>query len=117
MPAADHIVDEVASWPGVTVHPHRFGGREMRLGRRELGHLHGDAVADLPFTRRERDELLASGRAQRHHWLPDSGWVTHRLDGDGDVAAVLDLFRLAYARAADARRRHDARRPASGDPT
>ncbi len=53
--------------------------------------------------------------AQRHHWLPDSGWVTHRLDGEGDIAAALDLFRLAYARAADARRRHDARLPASGD--
>jgi hypothetical protein len=99
------IVDEVASWPGVSVHPHRFGGREMRLGRRELGHLHGDTLADLPFTVRERDDLLSQGRAQRHHWLPDSGWVTHPLDGPDDVEAVLDLFRRSYQRAVRAESR------------
>jgi hypothetical protein len=40
---------EVAAWPGVTVAPHRFGGVELRYGRKELGHLHGDHLADLPF--------------------------------------------------------------------
>ncbi len=116
-PGGDRIVDEVASWPGVTVCAHRFGGRELRLGRRELGHVHGDAVADLPFTRVERDELLAAGRAERHHWLPQSGWVTRRLDGPGDVEAALELFRLSYARATAAQQRRAAsatRRPASG---
>ena len=34
------IEQEVGSWEGVSVHPHRFGGVEFRLGRRELGHLH-----------------------------------------------------------------------------
>src|SRR4029077_9807160 len=38
---ADEIARHVASWPGVTVAPHRFGGVEFRVGRRELGHLHG----------------------------------------------------------------------------
>jgi hypothetical protein len=31
----------------VTVAPHRFGGVEFRVGRRELGHLHGNRLADL----------------------------------------------------------------------
>ena len=30
---------EVGSWRGVTIHAHRFGGIEFRLGRRELGKL------------------------------------------------------------------------------
>lgn len=46
---ADHIAREISSWPGVTSAPHRFGGIEFRVGRRELGHLHGDHLADLPF--------------------------------------------------------------------
>lgn len=46
---ADRIRAEVGSWDGVEVRPHRFGGIEFRLGRRELGHLHGDRIADLPF--------------------------------------------------------------------
>jgi hypothetical protein len=46
---ANAIERERRSWPGVTVAPHRFGGIAFRIGRRELGHLHGDRLADLPF--------------------------------------------------------------------
>ena len=87
----------------VTESPHRFGGIEFRLGRRELGHLHGDRMADLPFPRRIRDELVAAGRAQPHHVLPDSGWVTRSVRGPEDVAAIVELFRLSYERAVAAR--------------
>jgi hypothetical protein len=87
----------------VTESPHRFGGIEFRLGRRELGHLHGDRMADLPFPRRVRDELIAAGRAMPHHVLPDSGWVTRRVERPEDVAAIVALFALSYERAVAAR--------------
>jgi len=45
----DAIISAVSAWPGVTAGPHRFGGTELRLGRRELGHVHGSRLADLPF--------------------------------------------------------------------
>ena len=99
MDASDRIEQEVAVWDGVTVAPHRFGGVEFRLGRRELGHLHGDALADLPFPRRIADMLVETGRAERHHVLPDSGWVTKRIRTDEDVDETIELFRLAYERA------------------
>ncbi len=89
----------------VTESTHRFGGIEFRLGRRELGHLHGEHMADLPFARPIRDELIAEGRAQPHHVLPDSGWVTRRVRGPEDVEAVVELFRLSYERAVAARSR------------
>lgn len=100
------IVAEVASWEGVTSAPHRFGGTELRYGRRELGHLHGDRLADLPFPRRVRDELVAAGRARPHHVLPESGWVSRWMDDDADAGEVVALFRLSYerARAAASRR-------------
>lgn len=93
------IEREVGSWEGVTVQPHRFGGIEFRLGRRELGHLHGERWADLRFHRGIRDMLVDTGRAQPHHVLPDTGWVSKRIAGDEDVAEVIELFRLAYERA------------------
>ena len=93
------IEREVAGWEGVTVHPHRFGGVEFRLGRRELGHLHGDRLADLPFKRTIRDMLVETGRARAHHVLPDSGWISKRIRTDEDVAEVIELFRLSYERA------------------
>ena len=64
---------ELLSWPGVTVAPHRYGGIEFRLGKRELGHLHGDYLADLPFPIRLREGLVAQGRAMPHHILPGCG--------------------------------------------
>ena len=45
------IERELLNWPGVIAGQHRFGGREFRVGKLELGHLHGSAVADLPFPR------------------------------------------------------------------
>ena len=100
-------VRAVLTDPEVTEAPHRFGGLEFRLGRRELGHLHGERLADLPFPRRVRDELVAAGRAEPHHVLPDSGWVSRRVRGPEDVAAVAELFRLSYERATAARSRHE----------
>ena len=97
------IVREVSSWPDVTVSPHRFGGVEFRVGRRELGHLHGSRWADLPFPVRVRDQLIAAGRAERHHVLPESGWVTVRIHGAEDVANVVDLFRMSYERSWETR--------------
>ncbi len=103
---AARIESEVGSWDGVSVLPHRFGGREFRLGRRELGHLHGDTLADLPFTRRIRDMLVETGRAEIHHHLPDSGWVSRPIRNAEDEHDVVELFRLSYERARVAEARH-----------
>jgi Family of unknown function (DUF5519) len=92
------IVHEVSAWPGVTIEPHRFGGVELRVGRRELGHIHGNRLADLPFPVRIREQLVAEGRAQPHHVLPASGWVSFYINGAEDVARVVALFRLNYER-------------------
>ena len=105
--ASERISEEVLAWPGVTAAPHRFGGVEFRLGRRELGHLHGDRLVDLPFPRRVRDELVAAGRARPHHVLPESGWVSFRIESDDDAEAAIALFRLSYERATKARREHE----------
>ena len=95
--AHDQVVREVSSWEGVSVHAHRFGGAEFRVGRRELGHLHA-RFADLPFTRSIRDELVAAGRARPHHILPDSGWVTVPMRDAAEARGVIELFRMNYER-------------------
>jgi hypothetical protein len=99
MGITDQICQEILSWPGVTEEPHRFGGIEFRLGKRELGHLHGDYLADLPFPVRVREELVAAGKAMPHHILPASGWVSYPIRDATAVPGALALFRLAYDRA------------------
>ena len=61
--SAQPIADQVTSWPGVSAHDHRFGGIEFRVGDRQLGHLHGDRIADIPLKRSLRDELVAPRRS------------------------------------------------------
>lgn len=92
------IERELLSWPDVTVGQHRFGGREFRVGKREIGHLHGSAVADLPFARATRDELISSGKVSPHHHVPDSGWVSFYFHGEEDIPFALALFRRNYER-------------------
>jgi hypothetical protein len=98
------IADEVTSWEGVTSRPHRFGGVEFRLGKRELGHLHADRLADLPYPRRIAGMLIETGRAEPHRYA-QGGWVSKPIRGVEDVAEVIELFRLSYERAQVAARR------------
>jgi Family of unknown function (DUF5519) len=98
MSPSQEIAAEVGGWPGVKSRAHRFGGIEFRLGRRELGHLHGDRSADLPFPRRVSEELITAGRARPHRWVPNSGWITVDIN-PRQIAEVIDLFRLSYERA------------------
>ncbi len=109
MSIRDTIREEVLAWPGVTERPHRFGGIEFLLGGRELGHLHGNRMADLPFTRAIRDQLVAAGRARRHHVLPESGWVTYDIRSEVDVPGAIALFRLSYERAVAAQEEYSRR--------
>lgn len=95
---AEAIESELLSWPDVTVGEHRFGGREFRVGQREFGHLHGGSVADLPFTRAIRDELISKGQVFPHHHLPKSGWVSFYIRGEKDIPAAVALFRRNYER-------------------
>ncbi len=90
------IENRVTGWENVTVLPHRFGGIEFRLGKREIGHLHGDSLLDIPFPMKLRDHLIAEGRVEAHHVLPESGWVSFRLRSSADTEAAIRLLRLSY---------------------
>jgi hypothetical protein len=103
--AREEIRRAVLSWEGVTAHPHRFGGTEYRLGSREIGHIHGDYLVDIPFPTKVRNELVAAGRAQPHHVLPESGWVSFYLWEAGDVERAVELLRLSFELAANQKSR------------
>jgi len=94
--AGERIKKTVSSWDGVEAHPHRFGGTEFRIGKREIGHIHGDYLVDIPFPTKVRDEIVAAGEASPHHILPESGWVSFCLKEAGDVQKAIDLLDRSY---------------------
>jgi RNA polymerase sigma factor (sigma-70 family) len=93
----ERIISEALSWPGVGRETGDFGSVVLRLGPRELGHLHGDAVADVPI---ERD---------------DPGWVAVPLETEEDVQRALALLRANYQREQAKRRCGTRSEPARSD--
>ena len=91
---------ELLAHPDVTEAPHRFGGIVFRVGGQEIGHLHGERVADLPFPPHVRDELVASGRASADLHGSDSAFVSRGVERPEDVAEIVELFRMSYEHAA-----------------
>lgn len=98
MRSVEDLIHQVSSWAGVSVHPHRFGGHEFQVGDAEIGHVHTSGVVDVPFPRAIRDALLEEHRAEEHHWVPNSGWVTFRVRQEQDLGHALWLLRLSYVR-------------------
>jgi len=89
---------EASRWPDVSVHPHRFGGREFLRGSAEVGHVHGSGVVDIPFPGSVRDALWAEGLAEEHRWVPNSGGITFQMRGEADLGHALWLMRLSNLR-------------------
>ncbi|HXQ38775.1 MAG TPA: luciferase family protein, partial [Anaerolineales bacterium] len=42
------------------------------------------------------DEIVAAGRAQPHHILPETGWVSFYLRGEADVEKAIALLHESY---------------------
>ncbi|MFZ0041586.1 MAG: luciferase family protein [Solirubrobacteraceae bacterium] len=96
---SQQITTEVTSWPGVTAGPGRRGEWSFRLGRREIGHLHGDRSAHFSFPKGVWSELHGQGRITYHPVFPDrQGPAARRIDGPEDVREVIALLRLNYER-------------------
>jgi hypothetical protein len=94
--AKKRITEAVSSWGGITLAPHRFGGTAFMLGKRELGHIHGDRLIDIPFPKPVRDELVSTGQAEPHHILPDSGWISFFLRTEVDIDEAIKLMRRSF---------------------
>ena len=105
----DAIKREIMSWPGVTSQPQSFGGIDFRVGGKELGHLHGENMVDLPlrpnlFINRKNNLIEAPKQSQEkterslppHDVYPESNWINYWIGGEDDVPQVIELFKLKY---------------------
>lgn len=98
--AGQTIIDEVLSWPGTQAETGSRGELSLRLGKRELGHLHGDHALHLGFPRAVWHELHGQGRIDYHPVFPDRpGYAARRLETEEDTHDAIALLRLNYDRA------------------
>jgi hypothetical protein len=95
---SEAIKKELLSWSGVTIHEHNFVSMIFYVDGIEMGHIHGDSIADLQFPVRVSRKLVRNGHVMPHHIIPKSGWVSYEIQNANDVKAVIDLFRFQYNR-------------------
>ncbi|WP_137290374.1 luciferase domain-containing protein [Natronorubrum halophilum] len=92
----ERIVEAVASWPDITTGDGRFGSTSFQLAGREIGHLH-PRLADIDYPKPLRDQLLADGKTEEHHAVPEHPTATtFHIESVDDVDQTVWLFRLSY---------------------
>ena len=97
--ASERITEEVISWPGVTARPGRRGEFAFSVGKREIGHLHGDHSAHFGFPKEIWAALFEQGRIDYHPVFPGRpGFGSHRIETEADIDDVIALMRLNYER-------------------
>jgi Luciferase len=98
--ATERVTEEVTSWPGVEAGHGSRGEFAFRVGRREIGHLHGDRTAHFSFPKDVWTGLFAEGRIGYHPAFPGrQGPAARPIADDSDVRDVIALMRLNYDRA------------------
>jgi hypothetical protein len=96
----DRITDEVTSWPGVEAGTGRRGEWGFTVGKRQIGHLHGNHAAHFSFPKDVWRELKQEGRIDYHPVFPDKeGPAARQIENEDDVRDVIALLRLNYDRA------------------
>jgi Family of unknown function (DUF5519) len=97
--ASEQITEQVTSWPGVQAGPGRRGEFAFTVGRRQIGHLHGDHAAHFSFPKQVWAELFEQGRVVHHPVFPGrQGPAARRIEDEADVRDVIELLRLNYDR-------------------
>ena len=96
---SEQITEEVASWPGVDAGAGRRGEFAFKVGRREIGHLHGDHAAHFSFPKQVWADLFKQGRVVHHPVFPDKpGPAARTIEDQADVRDVIQLLRMNYDR-------------------
>lgn len=93
----DPVLQEVGGWEGVSLVEGTRGERSARLGRVEIGHMHGSRVAHFGFPKELWRELIFEGIVHPHP-MQMEGWAERRIRNEEDRREVIDLFRLNYER-------------------
>ncbi|MBL7873340.1 MAG: DUF5519 family protein [Cyclobacteriaceae bacterium] len=92
----DEIENEVLSWEHVALQMHKFGGTQFNFNGKELGHIHGNGLLDILFSRKTKSELMLKYCVNEHHVFKDSGWISFQVKTEVDKKIAIQLLRYSY---------------------
>ena len=92
----DEIEKQVLTWEGTSVSVHKFGGLQFDLGKKEIGHIHGNGMLDMLLNVEMRKQLEKEGRAKEHHTFKGTGWISFLIKTESDRDFALELLQRSY---------------------
>jgi len=92
----DEIETEVSKWDGITIGNHKYGGIQFNRNGREIGHIHGNGMLDIPLTRKLKLQFIEQGKLLDHHTIKDTGWSSFEIHTLKDKDKAIELLRESY---------------------
>ena len=94
----DEIENVVLSWEQTSVQPHKFGGTQFNVGLKEIGHIHGNGLLDIPFSKAIKAQVIQEyeGRVKDHHIFKNSGWISFYIRNASDKELAIKLLMRSY---------------------
>lgn len=93
----EELRQRILGLSGVTERP-RAGIHEdaFFVGRRMFMHIHGHGHCDICLPKDVQEQVLAEGRALRHRWAPEKGYVTSIVRDERTLDATMELIRVSH---------------------
>ncbi|WP_295674213.1 luciferase family protein [uncultured Mucilaginibacter sp.] len=94
----DIIHYEVLRWEGITECRHKYGGLQFDCSGKEVGHIHGNGILDILFSKKIKEQLLAEGKIKDHHIFANTGWISFYITQKEDAAYAIKLLWLSWSK-------------------
>ena len=59
-------------------------------------HIHGHGHCDICLPKDVQERVLAEGKALRHRWAPEKGYVTSIVREEESFATTMELIRISH---------------------
>lgn len=87
----------ILALPGVTEKPNAGIHEDaFFVAQTMFMHIHGKGHCDIRLSKADQERVLAEGKARRHRWAPEAGYITFIVDGEKDLEPAMDLIRLSH---------------------
>ncbi len=93
----EQLRQRILALPGVTerqnagIHEDAFF-----VSRSMFMHIHGTGYCDIRLPKDQQTRVLAEGKARRHRWAPEAGYVTFIVRGVSDLDVAMELIGISH---------------------
>ena len=100
----EELRQRILALPGVTERPNAGIHEDaFFVGRTMFMHIHGRGHCDIRLSANEQRQVLEEGKARRHRWAPEAGYVTFIVNAEVELEQAMELIRMSHAHFAENR--------------